>query len=41
MAKNPHHPGKKPYYLLNGVEKRGWWVFGDFVGRPTAETRPY
>ena len=24
---------KKPYYLLNGVEQRDWWVFGDFVGQ--------
>ena len=31
---------KKPYYLLSGVEQRDWWGFGDFVGRPTAETRP-
>ena len=37
MAKKPHHLQKT---LLNGVEKRDWWVFGDFVGRPTAETRP-
>ena len=27
-GKKPHHPGKKPHYLLNGVEQRNWWVFG-------------